>query len=123
LHNKEPAIDGQIRCQEHLEQSQNVIFLGTDTYHFVKSAGRYRECERTQGISATDLIGRMLLMSKEHQQRGQHEYEVSPKTVGLKKLEHVFSTCTFFLFFSLFSSCFQSGNYFRTTGTGQVLLS
>jgi len=50
---------------------------GTDTYHLVKSAGRYKECERTQGISATDLIGRMLLMSKEHQQRGQNEYLVS----------------------------------------------
>lgn len=52
---------------------------GTDTYHLVKSAGRYKECERTQGISATDLIGRMLLMSKEHQQRGSNEYSVSEK--------------------------------------------
>ena len=43
----------------------------------VKTAGRYQECERTQGISATDLIGRMLLMSKEHQQRGKNEYVVS----------------------------------------------
>lgn len=50
---------------------------GTDTYHLVKTAGRYQECERTQGISATDLIGRMLLMSKEHQQRGKNEYVVS----------------------------------------------
>ena len=53
------------------------FLLGTDTYHLVKDAGRYQECERTQGISATDLIGRMLLMSKEHQQRGQNEYVVS----------------------------------------------
>ena len=52
---------------------------GTDTYHLVKSAGRYNECERTQGISATDLIGRMLLMSKEHQQRGSQEYKVDAK--------------------------------------------
>ena len=43
----------------------------------MKTAGRYQECERTQGISATDLIGRMLLMSKEHQQRGKNEYVVS----------------------------------------------
>jgi len=52
---------------------------GTDTYHLVKNAGRYNECERTQGISATDLIGRMLLMSKEHLQRGSQEYEVDAK--------------------------------------------
>lgn len=55
------------------------IPIGTDTYHLVKAAGRYKECERTQGISATDLIGRMLLLSKEHLQRGQNEYEVSTK--------------------------------------------
>jgi len=50
---------------------------GTDTYHIVKSAGRYKECQRTQGVSTTDLVGRMLLMSKAHQQRGSQEYEVS----------------------------------------------
>lgn len=52
---------------------------GTDTYHLVKGAERYKECERTQGISSTDLVGRMLLMSKEHQQRGSKEYEVNPR--------------------------------------------
>merc|ERR1719510_2572540 len=49
---------------------------GTDTYHIVKDAGRYKECQRTQGVSTTDLVGRMLLMSKAHQQRGSKEYEV-----------------------------------------------
>ena len=52
-------------------------FLGTDTYHIVKDAKRYKECQRTQGVSTTDLVGRMLLMSKAHQQRGSQEYEVS----------------------------------------------
>lgn len=33
---------------------------GTDTYHLVKSAHRYKECKRTQGISTTDLVGRMV---------------------------------------------------------------
>jgi hypothetical protein len=31
---------------------------GVDTYHIVKAAGRYRECQRTQGVSTTDLVGR-----------------------------------------------------------------
>lgn len=44
---------------------------GQDTYHIVKAAGRYRECKRTQGISTTDLVGRMLLMTKTH-----HQHEV-----------------------------------------------
>ncbi|CAF1008234.1 unnamed protein product [Rotaria sordida] len=39
---------------------------GVDTYHIVKAAGRYRECKRTQGVSTTDLVGRMLLLTKTH---------------------------------------------------------
>jgi len=49
---------------------------GTDTYHIVKSCGRYKECKRTQGVSTTNLVGRMLLLSKEHLQRGDQEYQV-----------------------------------------------
>ncbi|XP_061160200.1 ethanolamine-phosphate cytidylyltransferase-like isoform X1 [Syngnathus typhle] len=39
---------------------------GKDTYGEVKESGRYRECKRTQGVSTTDLVGRMLLMTKAH---------------------------------------------------------
>ncbi|XP_060767727.1 ethanolamine-phosphate cytidylyltransferase isoform X2 [Neoarius graeffei] len=39
---------------------------GKDTYEEVKRADRYRECRRTQGVSTTDLVGRMLLMTKAH---------------------------------------------------------
>uniref|UniRef100_A0A672G5X6 ethanolamine-phosphate cytidylyltransferase n=1 Tax=Salarias fasciatus TaxID=181472 RepID=A0A672G5X6_SALFA len=39
---------------------------GKDTYEEVKKSGRYRECKRTQGVSTTDLVGRMLLMTKAH---------------------------------------------------------
>jgi len=49
---------------------------GTDTYHIVKSEGKYKECQRTQGVSTTNLVGRMLLLSKEHLQRGDQEYAV-----------------------------------------------
>ncbi len=49
---------------------------GKDTYEEVKGAGRYRECERTQGVSTTDLVGRMLLMTKSHQLMGENEYQV-----------------------------------------------
>jgi len=42
---------------------------GVDTYHFVKAAGRYQECKRTVGISTTDLVGRMLLVTKTHHER------------------------------------------------------
>lgn len=39
---------------------------GKDTYAEVKAAGRYKECSRTAGISTTDLVGRMLLLTKTH---------------------------------------------------------
>uniref|UniRef100_A0A8C4MZZ6 ethanolamine-phosphate cytidylyltransferase n=1 Tax=Eptatretus burgeri TaxID=7764 RepID=A0A8C4MZZ6_EPTBU len=39
---------------------------GKDTYEAVKKAGRYRECQRTQGVSTTDLVGRMLLLTRTH---------------------------------------------------------
>ncbi|XP_028829637.1 ethanolamine-phosphate cytidylyltransferase [Denticeps clupeoides] len=39
---------------------------GKDTYEEVKRMDRYRECKRTQGVSTTDLVGRMLLMTKAH---------------------------------------------------------
>lgn len=49
---------------------------GVDTYHLVKAAGRYREVQRTAGISTTDLVGRMLLLTRQHFRQGEHEYEV-----------------------------------------------
>lgn len=47
---------------------------GTDTYHIVKAAGRYKECQRTQGVSTTNLVGRMLMLTRDHLQRGEREY-------------------------------------------------
>ncbi|RAL05686.1 ethanolamine-phosphate cytidylyltransferase [Aspergillus ibericus CBS 121593] len=39
---------------------------GEDCYRFVKAAGRFRVVNRTPGISTTDLVGRMLLCTKNH---------------------------------------------------------
>ncbi|XP_011153206.1 ethanolamine-phosphate cytidylyltransferase isoform X1 [Harpegnathos saltator] len=49
---------------------------GVDTYHLVKAAGRYREVQRTAGVSTTDLVGRMLLMTRQHFRQGDSEYSV-----------------------------------------------
>ncbi|XP_046660555.1 ethanolamine-phosphate cytidylyltransferase isoform X1 [Homalodisca vitripennis] len=49
---------------------------GVDTYHLVKGAGRYKEVQRTAGVSTTDVVGRMLLMTRQHFRRGAQEYEV-----------------------------------------------
>lgn len=49
---------------------------GVDCYHFVKSADRYKEVSRTAGISTTDLVGRMLLMTRNHFRQGDAEYAI-----------------------------------------------
>ncbi|XP_050675224.1 ethanolamine-phosphate cytidylyltransferase isoform X2 [Leptidea sinapis] len=49
---------------------------GIDTYHLVKEAGKYREVSRTAGVSTTDLVGRMLLLTREHF-KGDKEYSVA----------------------------------------------
>jgi ethanolamine-phosphate cytidylyltransferase len=46
---------------------------GTDTYWEVKKAGRFRTVPRTPGVSTTDLVGRMLLMTKTHHQQSSPE--------------------------------------------------
>ncbi|XP_045214109.2 ethanolamine-phosphate cytidylyltransferase-like isoform X2 [Mercenaria mercenaria] len=53
---------------------------GHDTYQLVKDAGRYKECNRTQGVSTSDIVGRMLLVTKCHHQRG--EDAVDPRQAG-----------------------------------------
>ncbi|KAI9805044.1 MAG: hypothetical protein M1826_004791 [Phylliscum demangeonii] len=39
---------------------------GEDCYRFVKAAGRFIMVKRTPGISTTDLVGRMLLCTRQH---------------------------------------------------------
>ena len=39
---------------------------GEDCYRFVKEAGRFKVVKRTPGISTTDLVGRMLLCTRNH---------------------------------------------------------
>jgi len=52
---------------------------GTDTYHLVKANGRYKECKRTEGVSTTNLVGRMLLMTKDHFDHGNPICSLNPK--------------------------------------------
>lgn len=37
----------------------------------------FREVERTAGVSTTDLVGRMLLLTRNHFKQGQYEYSVA----------------------------------------------
>ncbi|KAH8046848.1 cytidylyltransferase [Aureococcus anophagefferens] len=40
------------------------IVDGRDVYEAAKAAGRYRTIPRTEGVSTTDLVGRMLLLAR-----------------------------------------------------------
>ncbi|CAN8061543.1 unnamed protein product [Agarophyton chilense] len=39
---------------------------GQDVYQAVKSMGRFRTVKRTEGVSSTDIVGRMLLCTRSH---------------------------------------------------------
>lgn len=39
---------------------------GSDCYAAVKAIGKFRTVPRTEGVSTTDLVGRMLLVSRDH---------------------------------------------------------
>ncbi|KAL7553010.1 hypothetical protein ACHAWF_016260 [Thalassiosira exigua] len=45
------------------------IVDGKDVYESAKRRGRYRSIPRTEGVSTTDIVGRMLLMTKDHHLR------------------------------------------------------
>jgi ethanolamine-phosphate cytidylyltransferase len=42
------------------------IVDGKDVYATAKQAGKFQTIPRTEGVSTTDIVGRMLLMTKEH---------------------------------------------------------
>mmetsp|Transcript_3095 Transcript_3095/g.7268 ORF Transcript_3095/g.7268 Transcript_3095/m.7268 type:complete len:466 (+) Transcript_3095:92-1489(+) len=43
---------------------------GKDVYAAAKAAGKFRTIPRTEGVSTTDIVGRMLLLTKEHHLHG-----------------------------------------------------
>lgn len=65
---------------------------GVDTYAEVKKAGRYREVERTAGVSTTDLVGRMLLLTRTHHKK---DDELDPESTDrTRKLSTDADTCS-----------------------------
>uniref|UniRef100_A0A915KB52 ethanolamine-phosphate cytidylyltransferase n=2 Tax=Romanomermis culicivorax TaxID=13658 RepID=A0A915KB52_ROMCU len=50
----------------HTDDDITLTADGKDTYAEVKEKNRYKECKRTVGISTTDLVGRMLLLTRQH---------------------------------------------------------
>jgi ethanolamine-phosphate cytidylyltransferase len=55
---------------------------GNDTYQIVKDCGKYKECKRTAGVSTTNLVGRMLLLTKDHFDKGIPISALDPEQVS-----------------------------------------
>ncbi|KAL7578353.1 hypothetical protein ACA910_012758 [Epithemia clementina (nom. ined.)] len=53
------------------------IVDGKDVYASAKAAGKYCSIPRTEGVSTTDIVGRMLLMTKEH-----HMHQLDSESSG-----------------------------------------
>jgi ethanolamine-phosphate cytidylyltransferase len=53
------------------------IVDGKDVYATAKEAGKFRTIPRTEGVSTTDIVGRMLLLSKEH-----HMSKIGTRVLG-----------------------------------------
>ncbi|KAK7394907.1 hypothetical protein VNO78_15448 [Psophocarpus tetragonolobus] len=47
---------------------------GTDAYAHAKKAGRYKQIKRTEGVSSTDIVGRMLLCVRERSIADSHNH-------------------------------------------------
>ncbi|VAI30183.1 unnamed protein product [Triticum turgidum subsp. durum] len=47
---------------------------GTDAYALAKNAGRYKQIKRTEGVSTTDIVGRMLLCVRERSVSDRHNH-------------------------------------------------
>lgn len=49
------------------------IVDGSDVYAAAKAMGKYQSIPRTEGVSTTDIVGRMLVMTKDHHYREEDE--------------------------------------------------
>lgn len=61
------ALIDKINCS-HVGHGDDIAKDGSgqDSYYEIKKAGRIKTFKRTEGISTTDIVGRLLLMTKTH---------------------------------------------------------
>merc|ERR1740123_1431132 len=59
------------------------IVDGRDVYEAAKKAGRFFTIPRTEGISTTDIVGRLLLLTKDHHEVSIVDGEAGGSTEGI----------------------------------------
>ena len=66
------------------------IVDGKDVYEIPKKLGFYRGIPRTEGVSTTDIVGRMLLVSKDHHDKGPVTDGSSPTSLLSRRKDSTF---------------------------------
>lgn len=67
------------------------IVDGKDVYATAKAAGKYKSIPRTEGVSTTDIVGRMLLMTKEHHYQNEISVGQQSKFLTTSRMLQLFS--------------------------------
>jgi len=63
---------------------------GTDAYAAAKKAGRYKQIKRTEGVSSTDIVGRILSSLRDQKNCDDHNgTEVKPQEENQSKASHI----------------------------------
>lgn len=65
----------------------SVDLNGRNSYQEIIDAGRFKIVKRTDGISTTDLVGRMLLCTKDHMKKGEPQF--TAEDVGGNSLRYL----------------------------------
>jgi ethanolamine-phosphate cytidylyltransferase len=76
------------------------IVNGVDVYAAAKEAGKYKTIPRTEGVSTTDIVGRMLLLTKEHHLPSGADSAKSTLTTGMIADSHFLTTSRMLQLFS-----------------------
>lgn len=78
-------------ADEHENEAEAAAAASGDVYHFVKQLGRFRATQRTEGVSTTDIINRILRDYEEYVfrclSRGVNHKDINVGTIKAKQIE------------------------------------
>eukprot|EP01065_Artemidia_motanka_P000314 TRINITY_DN10132_c0_g1_i1.p1 TRINITY_DN10132_c0_g1~~TRINITY_DN10132_c0_g1_i1.p1 ORF type:complete len:518 (+),score=173.00 TRINITY_DN10132_c0_g1_i1:85-1554(+) len=76
----ERVVFGKYNCDYIVHGDDPCIVDGKDVFQVARDLGRYREIPRTEGVSTTDIVGRMLLVgdTRHHEKVDEHGALSSP---------------------------------------------
>eukprot|EP01062_Namystynia_karyoxenos_P056291 TRINITY_DN47255_c0_g1_i1.p1 TRINITY_DN47255_c0_g1~~TRINITY_DN47255_c0_g1_i1.p1 ORF type:complete len:588 (+),score=183.33 TRINITY_DN47255_c0_g1_i1:140-1765(+) len=73
----EQVVFGKYRCDYIVHGDDPCIVDGKDVFQVARDLGRYREIPRTEGVSTTDIVGRMLLVGDTRHHETETDHAIS----------------------------------------------